>query len=107
MDQAATDEVALTMVTMTFDASDPERPQSVLARYVVGRGQAGCRDIDPALSATTPERFVVIERWEPPGAQQAHFDSPDMVEMAASCAGPLAAPSRIDLLEPISAHDLG
>lgn len=106
MHQAATDEVALTMVTMTFDASDPERPQSVLARYVVGRGQAGCRDIDLALSATTPERFD-IEAWEPPGAQQAHFDSPDVVEMAASCAGLLAAPPRIDLLEPISAHDLG
>ncbi len=96
------------MVTMTFDASDPERLQGVLARYVVvSRGHAGCRNIDLALSATTPQRFVVIEKWESPDAQRAHFDSPEMVEMAASCAGLLASPPKIDLLEPISAHDLG
>ena len=36
------DEVELTMVTMTFDALDPERLQSVLARYVVlSRGHPG------------------------------------------------------------------
>jgi hypothetical protein len=29
-----------------------------------------------------------------------------MVEMARSCDGLLATPPRIDLLEPISAHDL-
>jgi hypothetical protein len=29
-----------------------------------------------------------------------------MVQMAGSCVGLLAAPPRIDLLEPISAHDL-
>lgn len=108
MATAATDEVALTMVAMTFDASDPERLQPVLARYVVvSRRDAGCRNIDLALSATTPDRFVVIQKWESPHAQSAHFDSPDMVEMAASCAGLLAVLPRIDLLEPISAHDLG
>ena len=101
------DEVDLVMVTMTFDASDPDRLQSVLARYVVlSRGHHGCRNIDLALSATTPDRFVIVQKWDSPDAQRAHFDSPDMVEMARSCEGLLAAPPRIDLLEPISAHDL-
>ena len=99
--------VDLTMVTMSFDASDPEALQSVLARYVVvSRGHPGCRNIDLALSSTTPDRFVVIQKWETPTAQRAHFDSEDMVEMARSCAGLLASPPRIELLEPISAHDL-
>jgi quinol monooxygenase YgiN len=101
------DEVELTMVTMTFDALDPERLQSVLARYVVlSRGHAGCRNIDLALSTTQPNRFVIVQKWESPDDQQAHFDSPDMVTMAEGCAGLLVAAPEIDLLEPISAHDL-
>lgn len=102
-----TDDVELVMVTMTFDASDPGRLQSVLARYVVlSRGHEGCRNIDLALSATTPDRFVIVQKWASPAAQRAHFDSPDMVEMARGCDGLLASPPRVDLLEPISAHDL-
>lgn len=102
-----TDDVELVMVTMTFDASDPGRLQSVLARYVVlSRGHEGCRNIDLALSATTPDRFVIVQKWESPATQRAHFDSPDMVEMARACDGLLASPPRVDLLEPISAHDL-
>ncbi|HJR24310.1 MAG TPA: antibiotic biosynthesis monooxygenase [Acidimicrobiales bacterium] len=101
------DEVELTIVTMAFDATDPAALQAVLARYVVlSRGHPGCRNIDLALSTTHPDRFVVVEKWESPEDQRAHFDSPDMVEMARSCEGLLAAPPRIDLLEPISAHDL-
>jgi quinol monooxygenase YgiN len=101
------DEVELTMVTMTFDALDPERLQSVLARYVVvSRGHPGCRNIDLALSTTQPNRFVIVQKWERPEDQQAHFDSADMVTMAEGCAGLLAAAPEIDLLEPISAHDL-
>jgi quinol monooxygenase YgiN len=108
MGTAADDGIALTMVAMTFDAADAPQLASVLARYVVvSRGHPGCRNIDLALSTTTPDRFVVIEKWETPTAQQAHFDSPEMVEMAASCEGLLTRPPRIDLLEPISAHDLG
>jgi quinol monooxygenase YgiN len=100
-------EVELTMVTMTFDALEPERLQSVLARYVVvSRGHHGCRNIDLAMSTTQPNRFVVVEKWERPEDQQAHFDSADMVTMAESCAGLLSGPPMIDLLEPISAHDL-
>jgi quinol monooxygenase YgiN len=95
------------MVTMTFDALEPERLQSVLARYVVvSRGHHGCRNIDLAMSTTQPNRFVVVEKWERPEDQQAHFDSADMVTMAESCAGLLSGPPMIDLLEPISAHDL-
>ena len=101
------EEVELTMVTMAFDALDPERLQSVLARYVVlSRGHPGCRNIDLAMSTTQPNRFVVVEKWERPEDQQAHFSSPDMVTMAESCEGLLSAPPAIDLLEPISAHDL-
>jgi quinol monooxygenase YgiN len=107
MGTAADGEVDLTMVMMTFDASDAQRLQSVLARYVVvSRGHAGCRNIDLAISSTTPDRFVIVQKWETPAAQRAHFDSPEMVEMAASCAGLLAVPPQIDLLEPVSAHDL-
>ncbi len=103
----ADDEVELTMVSMTFDASDPDRLQSVLARYVVlSRGHEGCRNIDLALSTTHPNRFVVVQKWDSPGHQRAHFDSEDMVTMARSCDGLLVAPPQIDLLEPISAHDL-
>ena len=100
-------EVDLTMVTMAFDAVDPAALQGVLARYVVvSRGHPGCRNIDLALSSTRPERFVVVQKWDSPAAQRAHFDSPEMVEMAEACRGLLSAPPAIDLLEPISAHDL-
>ena len=70
------DEVQLTMVTMRFDALDAERLQSVLARYVVvSRGHPGCRNIDLAMSTTQPNRFVIIQKWERPEDQEAHFDS--------------------------------
>ena len=101
------DEVELMMVTLVFDALDAEQLQSVLARYVVvSRGHPGCRNIDLAMSTTQPNRFVIVEKWERPEDQRAHFDSADMVTMAESCAGLLSAPPQIDLLDPISAHDL-
>jgi len=101
------DEVALTVVTMAFHASDPDRLLGVLAKYVVvSRGAPGCRNIDLCASATKEGRYLVIEKWESPDAQRAHFDSPEMVEMAESCRGVLAGPPDIDLYEGISAHDL-
>jgi quinol monooxygenase YgiN len=101
------EEVDLVMVTMAFDATDAERLQSVLARYVVlSRGHQGCRNIDLALSSTHPNRFVVVQKWERPEDQRAHFDSDDMVAMAQGCQGLLAGPPVVDLLDPISAHDL-
>ena len=101
------DDVDLTLVTLTFDAADADRLVGVLANYVVlSRGQPGCRYIVRAASATKPGRFVVIEKWDSPEAQRAHFDSPAMVDMARSCEGLLATPPQIDLLDAISAHDL-
>jgi quinol monooxygenase YgiN len=101
------DGIELTIVTMTFDTSDPERLSGLLATYVlVTRAQPGCRNVDLATSVTRPERFFVIQKWGTPEAQQAHFDSEAMVAMAEGCRGLLTRPPEIDLLEPISAHDL-
>ncbi|MBV8160675.1 MAG: antibiotic biosynthesis monooxygenase [Acidimicrobiia bacterium] len=101
------DEVALTVVTMVFRASEPERLLGVLAKYVVvSRGAPGCRNIDLCASATGDDRYLVIEKWESPSAQRAHFDSAEMVEMAESCRGLLAGPPDIDLFDGVSAHDV-
>ena len=101
------DEVELAIVTMTFDASEPERLLPVSAKYVVvSRGHPGCRNIDLCASVTTPNRFVIIQKWASMEAQRTHFDSIDMVEMAQSCQGLLTEPPAIDLLDGISAHDL-
>jgi quinol monooxygenase YgiN len=101
------DEVDLTIVVMDFRASDAGALLGVLAKYVVlSRGHAGCRNIDLAASLTTPGRFTVVQKWESPAAQQTHFDSADMVEMATACQGLLERPPDIDLFEGISAHDL-
>lgn len=107
MAEVGADEVDLTMVMMTFDALDPGRLQAHLARYVVlSRGHRGCRNIDLALSSTQPNRFVVVQKWARPEDQRAHFDSADMVAMAEGCQGLLASPPAIELLDPISVHDL-
>jgi quinol monooxygenase YgiN len=91
---------------MVFDATDAARLAGVLSRYVVlSRGQPGCRNIDLCASVTRPGRYVVIQKWSSPETQRAHFDSAEMVEMAESCAGLLAAPPDIDLLDAVSAHD--
>src|SRR3954453_2405676 len=101
------DEVALTVVTMVFQASEPDRLLAVLAKYVVvSRGAPGCRNIDLCASATRDDRFLLIEKWGSADAQRAHFDSAEMVEMAESCRDILSAPPDIDLFEGISAHDL-
>lgn len=97
----------MVLVTMTFDAADPDRVLAILAKYVVlSRGHPGCRNIDLAASATRPGRLVVHQKWESTSAQRAHFDSSEMVEMAEACRGLLTTRPDIDLLEPISAHDL-
>ncbi|HMC52087.1 MAG TPA: antibiotic biosynthesis monooxygenase family protein [Acidimicrobiales bacterium] len=103
--------VEVTLVTMVFDtagnAEAAGRMLAVLAKYVVvSRQHPGCRNIDLCQSVTTAGRYVVIEKWASPEAQRAHFDSPEMVEMARSCQGLLARKPDIDLLEGLSAHDL-
>jgi quinol monooxygenase YgiN len=102
--------VDLTIVTMTFDTSGPgsaEQLVEILAKYVVvSRMHPGCRNIDLCASVTSNGRLVVIEKWESPAAQRAHFDSEAMVEMAQSCRPLLVGPPAIELLDGISAHDL-
>ncbi len=101
------EEVELTMVTMTFIAADQEALGAVLSNYVVvSRNEPGCRNIDFCVSASDPRRFVVIEKWDSPQAQQLHFDGETMVTMAQSCVGLLTQAPTIELLEAISAHDL-
>ena len=100
-------EVELTVVIMRFEAADPAALQAVLSKYVVmSRGHAGSRNIDLLVSVTNPRRHTIVAKWESPEAQRAHFDSAEMVEMAAACNGLLVAPPDIDLYEGISAHDL-
>ena len=100
-------EAETTIVTMTFDATDADALLGVLSKYVVlTRGQEGCRNVDLCLSVTRADRFVIIQKWEHPDDQRRHFDSTEMVEMAAACNGLLSSPPAIDLLEGISAHDL-
>jgi quinol monooxygenase YgiN len=101
------DEVDITIVVMRLSSDAPERLLPVLSKYVVmSRGHDGCRNIDFSASMTAPGRFVITQKWDSPEAQQAHFDSPTMVEMAQSCRGLLSHPPDIELLTPISAHDL-
>jgi quinol monooxygenase YgiN len=106
------DDVELAIVTMVFDTPDSEPAVaeqlfSVLTKYVVlSRSQPGCRNIDLCSSVTRAGRLVILEKWESAEAQRAHFDSPEMVEMAKACEGLLTQRPEIDLLEGISAHDL-
>ena len=99
--------VDLAIVTMRFDTADPGALLAVLSKYVVlARMEPGCRNIDLCSSYTHPGRYLLVEKWESPAAQRAHFDSPTMVEMAQSCTGLLTAPPDIDLWDGPSAHDL-
>ena len=101
------DEVELAIVTMTFEAADHDGLLAVLSKYVVlSRQQPGCRNIDLCGGLTTPGSYLVIEKWETPAAQRAHFDSAEMVEMAEACRGLLVDKPRIELYEGLSAHDL-
>jgi quinol monooxygenase YgiN len=102
-----TDEVDMLMVTMEFSTNDPAALAPILAKYVVmSRGHDGCRNIDLCSSTTTSGRLTIVQKWESPEAQRTHFDSPEMVEMAQAAQGLLTGPPRMDLLDPISAHDL-
>lgn len=100
-------DLELVVVTMTFDAADDEKLRPLLAKYVVmARDEPGARNIDLLASATVAGRYVVVAKWESADAQRAHFDAPTMVELAEGCRGILTQPPAIDLLDPISAHDL-
>lgn len=98
------------MVTLTLEALDDATNAqllAVLAKYIVlARGHEGCRNIDLVASVTHPGRYLLVQKWESPETQRAHFDSADMVEMAEACRGLLARAPDLDLWEGISAHDL-
>jgi quinol monooxygenase YgiN len=103
----STSEVELTLVTLRFKAHDALALAALLANYVVmTRGAPGCRNIDFCVSVSDPNVFVILQKWDSPDAQEAHFDSPIMVSMAEGCKGLLAEAPQIELLEGISAHDL-
>ena len=105
--RAPVNEVDLVIVTLAFDAADQEALARVLAAYVVlTRREEGCRNVDLCAGAGPTGRFVVIEKWESPTHQRAHFDGPAMVSMASACQGLLTRAPQIELLESISAHDL-
>jgi quinol monooxygenase YgiN len=92
---------------MVFESDNDEAVLAVLSKYlVVSRGHDGCRNMDLAASTSVPGRFVLIQKWDTIEAQQAHFDSGEMVEMAQAVTPMLRAAPSIDLLEPISVHDL-
>lgn len=100
-------DVELAIVTMRFDAADAGALLAVLSKYVVlTRMEPGCRNIDLCSSVTRPGRYLLIQKWDSPEVQRAHFDSQRMVEMATACAGLLSAPPDIDLWDGPSAHDL-
>jgi quinol monooxygenase YgiN len=106
-DETINGEVELTIVTMHFEAARPERLLAVLAKYVVlSRMHPGCRNVDLCASISAPGRFLIVEKWESPAAQRAHFDSAETVEMAEACRGLLSQAPEIELLEGVSAHDL-
>ncbi len=106
-DDADSNDVELTIVTIQFDASDDRSLLAVLSKYIVlTRMVDGCRNVDLCSSVTHPGRHLLIQKWESPEHQQQHFNSDLMVEMAESCAGILSGPPDVDLWDGTSAHDL-
>jgi quinol monooxygenase YgiN len=104
-----TSDIEVAVLTAAFTAR-PDREAdlaAVLSRYVVlTRGEPGCRNVDLLISATESGHFLVIQKWDSPGAARAHLDTELMTGMAASAVPLLAEKPRIDLLDTISAHDL-
>ena len=101
------EDVEIAIVTMRFDAADPEAILAILSKYVVmTRMEPGCRNVDLCSSVTHPARYLVIQKWDSADAQRAHFDGAAMVDMASSCTGLLASPPDLDLWDGPSAHDL-
>lgn len=105
--RCVTEELELVVVTLRFETADAANLLAVLSKYIVlTRNATGCRNVDLVGSVIHPGRYLVIQKWDDVSAQQAHFDSDVMVEMARSCAGVLTGAPEIDLYEAISAHDL-
>lgn len=95
------------MVIMSFRTQHRAELLDVLASYVVGsRGQPGCRNIDLVASATSEDRIAIVQKWDSVDSQRAHFDSPEMVEMAKAGTPLLTESPDIDLFDGVSMHDL-
>jgi quinol monooxygenase YgiN len=95
------------MVTMRVESDRPDALLDLLARYVVvTRTHPGCRNIDLVASTTVPGRFLVVSKWATTRDQQRHFDSADLVALAAGCDGLLRSPAELDLYDGITMHDL-
>jgi quinol monooxygenase YgiN len=104
---AVPDDIELAIVTMRFDAADSAALMAILSKYVVlTRMQPGCRNVDLCASVTKAGRYLLIQKWDSALAQQQHFDSDVMVEMARACTGLLTAAPDVDLWDGPSAHDL-
>ena len=104
-----TDDVEIWVVAGQYQARSGRESElgAVLAQYtVLTRGVAGCRNVDLVASASTPGKFLVIEKWDDADAQRAHLDDPVMVEMATAATPLLAGAPDLDLYDAISAHDL-
>ncbi len=104
-----TDDVEIWVVAGQYQARSGREPElgAVLAQYVVlTRGVGGCRNVDLVASASTPGKFLVIEKWDDADAQRAHLDDDVMVGMATAATPLLVSAPELDLYEAISAHDL-
>jgi quinol monooxygenase YgiN len=95
------------LVTMVWERVGDELLAHIVRYVVLSRGEADCRNIDLCASVTTAGRIVVIEKWGSAEAQRAHFDGATMVELAAAARDLGAARPQLDLLDGISAHDIG
>lgn len=106
-ENADSGEIELVIVTMSFDAADMGSLVAILSKYIVlTRMEHGCRNVDMIVSDTRPNRILIIEKWDSPATQQAHFGGATMVEMAKSCTGILTGAPDIDMWQSMSAHDL-
>lgn len=104
-----TEDVEIWVVAGQYLARSGREPElaAVLAQYVVlTRGFGGCRNVDLVASASTPGKFLVIEKWDDADAQRAYLDHPVMVSMATAATPLLATAPDLDLYAAISAHDL-
>ena len=102
-------EVEIIVVAGLYQARSGKEAElaAVLSRYVVlSRSVTGVRNVDLVISAATPGRFLVIEKWDDAGAQRGHLDSDIMVTMATQSAPLLTGPPDLELYDVISAHDL-
>lgn len=101
----------LLLASLAFEAVDGDAAAEALARAlatyaVLARGEAGCRNVDLCAAAGRPGRFVVIEKWASAEDHGRHLEGPVMAGLARDCRGVLARAPEVELLAPISAHDL-